>query len=272
MRRKASGNSLNSLKLKNRRDVLTVVRRTSPVSIADIAAKTSLSKVTVTKILDHYVREGLVMDVGKASSNDERGKPPTFFALNPKYGFYFVVKIDGYNMLATLTDLHGRIFASHTTLYDQRIDLQALIHCIADAFTMLVDRENLTVDKCLAAIAGLHGIIEPESGVCFLSPQFPQWGHDIPMRTMLERNLPGVPVLVDNWVHFYGRGEAAAMVEPLSRFIVITSEIEGLNGALMVDGKLYRGHDSLAGEVGHMIVDSSDAAEVCMCGGKGCFE
>lgn len=264
-------NPLNSLKLKNRREVLELLRHASPISIADLAAKTALSKVTVTKILDFYRTAGLVVTAGKAAS-DERGKPANFFALNPDHKFMFCVKIDGYNMLATLTNLGGRIFASHTTLYDQGIELEQLIRCIGEAFDMLVQRERLSPDDCLATVAGLHGVIDPETGVCFLSPQFPRWGQNIPMRDLLAGRLPAMSIHVDNWVHHYGRGEVTVMEKPVDRFLLISSEIEGINGALMLDGKLYRGHDCLSGEIGHMIVDAAHGAEVCQCGGRGCFE
>lgn len=267
-----SGNSLNSLKLKNRRDVLELIRHASPMSIAEIADRTSLSKVTATKILEHYIRSGLVVAAGKAQTGEERGKPPVMYALDPNHKFIYCVKMDGYNILATLTNLRGKVFASHTTLYDQRIELDQLIQSVGDAFAMLVQREGLDAADCLAAVAGLHGILDPESGVCFLSPQFPGWGRDIPMRDLLARHLPDMPIYVDNWVHYFGRGEASAMAEPVGRFFLISSEIEGINGALMVDGKLYRGHGCLSGEIGHMILDTTPGAEVCQCGGKGCFE
>lgn len=265
-------NSLNGLKRNNRREVLDLVRRSSPISIADIAGRTSLSKVTVTKILDHYRRMGLIA-VSKAGAGEERGKRPQIFAVNPNYKFLFCVKMDGYSMLATLTDIQGKVFASHTALYDKRIELPQLIRGIADAFHMLVEREGRAVENCLAIVAGLHGVIDPESGVCFLSPQFIGWGKNIPLRDMLAAVLPpGVRIYVDNWGHYYGRGEATLVPPGVRRFMLITTEKEGVNGAFMEDGKYQRGLNCLASEIGHMIVDTSSAAEICQCGGKGCLE
>lgn len=273
MKKEQNGSALNSLKRKNQREVLALVRHFSPISIAEIAEKTALSKVTITKIMTHYRKTGLVITTSKVTPNEERGKPPNMFALNPDYKFIFSVKIDSYNMLATLTDLRGRIFASHTALYDHGIDLHQLFECIGDAFHMLVQRENRKAADCLAVAAGLHGIIDPDTGVCYMTSQFPHWGNDIPMRDMLGRHLPpGIPIHLDNWTHYFGRGEVAAMAEPVDRFVLLTSEIEGLNGAVMADGKVFRGHDCLSGEIGHMIVDSGPEAEVCKCGGTGCFE
>lgn len=271
-RQDAGTNSLNTLKRKNRREVLELVRFASPISIADIAARTTLSKVTITKILDHYRDMGLV-DAAKADAGEERGKRPQIFTVNPSYRYMYCVIIDGYTMLATLADVTGKIFASHTAIYDQRIELAQMIKSVADAFHMLVQREGRKVEQCLALVAGLHGIIDPDSGVCFLSPQFPGWGKDIPLKNMLKDLLPpGIPIHLDNGVHFYGRGEVSIAPASVTRLMSISSEIEGINGALMVDGKLYRGHNCLAGEIGHMIVDTNPDAEICQCGGKGCFE
>lgn len=263
--------SLKTLKMKNRREVLELVRRASPISIADISEQTSLSKATVTNILEHYRKMGLVA-AEKAGAGEERGKRPQIFTINPDYKYLFCAKVDGYFILATLTDIRGKVFSSHTSYYDKRLELPQMIQSVSDVFRTLIEREGKDAKDCLAIVAGLPGIIDPETGVCFLSPQFLSWGKNINLKKMLADTVPeNIPVYIDNWVHYYGRGEAT--VAPERRFMLIsTVVVEGVNGAFMVDGKYHRGPNCLASELGHLIVDTTPEAEVCLCGGKGCFE
>jgi glucokinase len=44
----------------------------------------------------------------------------------------------------------------------------------------------------------------------------------------------------------------------------------GVGGGIIIDGKIYRGSNYSAGEIGHVIVDKN--GPVCGCGNKGCFE
>jgi glucokinase len=63
--------------------------------------------------------------------------------------------------------------------------------------------------------------------------------------------------------YFYGAGQGAkAMV-----YITIST---GIGSGIIYEGKLLRGRDGLAGEIGHIPV--SDSGARCSCGGRGCLE
>ncbi len=268
-----SANSLNKLKRKNQHDVLEVLRCHSPASIAEISERTGLSKVTVTKSIGHYVNKGLVVAIGKGDSTEDGGKRPTIFAFNPNHRLVFSVKVDDSHLLAALTNLNGDIVASHTAIYTHGTPLDQIFGCLKDAFTLLLQRQKMDASQCLGVVVGWQGIIDPETGVCFTTPHFSEWGRDISLKKALSDLFPkDTPIYVDNWIRFHAYGEVTSMNPPVERFFVVSSEPEGVNGALVVDGQIYRGSGSLSGEVGHIIVDTSDNAEICLCGGKGCLE
>jgi glucokinase len=80
----------------------------------------------------------------------------------------------------------------------------------------------------------------------------------------------GVPAVMDNDANVGALGEAVygagAGCSPLFYMTIST----GIGGGLVVDGKVYRGADSWAGEVGHLTV-RPDGPE-CLCGARGCLE
>jgi len=80
----------------------------------------------------------------------------------------------------------------------------------------------------------------------------------------------GVPCLLDNDAnagalgeYHYGAGRGTQ-----SLFYVTLST--GIGGGLISGGKLLRGRDSLAGEIGHLVM--TDAGVTCSCGARGCLE
>jgi glucokinase len=106
-----------------------------------------------------------------------------------------------------------------------------------------------------------HGIVRELTNV-------PGW-NDVPLAAQLE-SATGLKSFVDNdanvmavgeLIHGAGRGH--------QRFVCLTLGT-GVGGAIVIDGKLYRGADGLAGEIGHMTVDLNGPE--CACGARGCLE
>jgi glucokinase len=80
----------------------------------------------------------------------------------------------------------------------------------------------------------------------------------------------GVPAIMDNDANVGALGEghygAGAGCNPLFYMTLST----GIGGGILHDGRVYRGANSYAGEVGHMAVRPD--GPVCLCGSRGCFE
>jgi glucokinase len=80
----------------------------------------------------------------------------------------------------------------------------------------------------------------------------------------------GVPAVMDNDANVGALGEgfhgAGRGHSPLFYMTLST----GIGGGILIDGKVLRGPDSYAGEIGHMnlVPDGPD----CLCGSRGCFE
>ncbi|MBM3795529.1 MAG: ROK family protein [Acidobacteria bacterium] len=82
--------------------------------------------------------------------------------------------------------------------------------------------------------------------------------------------LFGVPTVMDNDANAGALGEgrhgAGAGADPLFYMTLST----GIGGGIVINGDIYRGADSYAGELGHMQIDP-DGPD-CLCGHHGCLE
>jgi predicted NBD/HSP70 family sugar kinase len=92
---------------------------------------------------------------------------------------------------------------------------------------------------------------------------------DLPLRDLLERRYR-VPVHVLNdsqaaamGEYFFGTGHHA------ENLVVIKSE-EGLGAGIVLEGRLVRGDQFGAGEIGHLVF--GDDGRECRCGNAGCLE
>lgn len=80
----------------------------------------------------------------------------------------------------------------------------------------------------------------------------------------------GLPAIADNDVNAAAWGEFLHGAGRGSRQMLMVSVGTGIGGGLVLDGKLYRGANGFAAEIGHVVVDPNGPE--CGCGNRGCWE
>lgn len=121
----------------------------------------------------------------------------------------------------------------------------------------------------LAAVGvSFGGPVDFERGRVRLSHHVPGW-EDWPLRERLQTGF-GAPVSVDNDAntaalgeHRFGAGQGCASM----LYMTVST---GVGGGWVINGRVYRGADQMAGEIGHTVIDP--AGPICICGRHGCVE
>ncbi len=86
----------------------------------------------------------------------------------------------------------------------------------------------------------------------------------------IKKQFGGVKVVMTNDANAAAIGEMMyGGAKGMSDFVVVTLGT-GLGGGIVANGKLVYGHDSFAGELGHIIVEKG--GRLCGCGRRGCLE
>jgi glucokinase len=130
--------------------------------------------------------------------------------------------------------------------------------------------------KFLGVGVGVPGIVDVEAGVMRKAANLPGW-EDYPARAEIEERLRGCavfenepPVILENDARAAGLGEqwigAARGVANVALLTLGT----GIGGCIILDGKIWRGLNGLAGEFGHLTVEPDGIP--CGCGNRGCSE
>lgn len=94
-------------------------------------------------------------------------------------------------------------------------------------------------------------------------------GGKFPLRAVLEK-ATNLPVVVDSDANVASWAEARVGAAAGKRDIVLLTIGTGIGGGFIFDGKIYRGANGFAGEVGHLVV--KPFGEPCVCGNCGCWE
>jgi glucokinase len=121
------------------------------------------------------------------------------------------------------------------------------------------------IDRCGI---GFGGPVDFAARRVALSTHVGGW-QDFALPAWVEKEL-GLPAVMDNDANVGALGEAVYGAgrgfSPLFYMTLST----GIGGGLVVDGAVYRGADSYAGEIGHLTV--RPGGPECLCGSHGCLE
>ena len=116
-----------TLKRNNRKVILEYLRTSGETTVAEISADIGLSKTTVMKILDYYVKKKIVLPAGKGLSTDEGGKKPELFKFNGTYKYVLAIHIFPTEVFAAVTDLTLSIIRSRSLMNRENETAEALV-------------------------------------------------------------------------------------------------------------------------------------------------
>lgn len=156
-----------------------------------------------------------------------------------------------------------RQFPSYVQSSKMHLDL-----CI-EAFREELKEQGLTCEQIAGIGVTLPGVVDNEHGVLLYAP-FANW-KDVHVAEYLTEQLGIANVRCENDVNACAIGELKfGLGEKYTDFIWMTVST-GVGGAVVSGGKLNRGADGFAGELGHLKVEY-DHPEQCPCGQWGCLE
>jgi len=138
---------------------------------------------------------------------------------------------------------------------------------VAEVVKDLVKESGIGKDQVAAVCLGVPGSVNPFSGVIAMAPNLGL--KDFNIKEKLKKLLP-YEVLIENDVNlgalgvkYYGLGKDA-------KDMLVVFIGTGIGAGFIFDGKLFRGADYAAGEIGHIKVVKD--GPLCGCGNHGCFE
>ena len=262
--------SLETLRRLNRLRVIDALRDEGLISRAEIARRTGLSRSTVSSLVSELQADGLVIERPEpaAAHGDQGGRPPILLSFDASAGVAVGIDFDHHHVRVAVSDLSSRILAER----EQQLDTDHAAHEGLDAAAELVGEllAEAGVDEARVIGAGmcLPGPVHRPTGVVGSTAILPGWVGVAAADEMHERL--DLPILVDNDANLAALAEAAFGAGRDAKDLVYLMISSGIGAGLVLNGRLYRGAEGLAGELGHVLVDAD--GPVCRCGNRGCLE
>lgn len=240
------------LRVLNDRAALDLLFSEGPQTRAQLAAATSLSKVTASQMVERLESRGLIEVIGTRPGN--RGPNAQVYAVVGSYAHVVGIDVGPHSVVAACADLTGRIVGrSELETGDDapvRVVRQAVASAAADA--------GITVDQVNRVMMATPGIIDPTSNDIGFAWDLPTWHRGL--HEALEKDLAR-PIVIENDVNLAAVAEHRdGAAKGVDDFVYVWFS-RGLGLGVVLGGKLHRGATGGAGEIGYLPVPGGSLPE-----------
>ncbi|MBB1201905.1 ROK family protein [Enterobacteriaceae bacterium 89] len=246
----------------NRQTLLRLVWRHKRLSKSQFAQYTGLSIPAVSNILEELVADGRLSHSSENLSS--RGLNSGSYQIPPEGNFILCMNVTPTSIESQLCDAQLSASGEFERRAISAPTPQALLAEIEAIWLQNVKRWP---GKKLDLALGIHGQVDPTTGVSQTMPQAP-WRDKVEIKYLLEEKL-GVTVRLDNDCVMLALAEKWQNPGNREDFCVINVDY-GIGSSFVINGQIYRGNLYGSGQIGHTIVNPDGA--ICDCGRYGCLE
>ncbi len=181
----------------------------------------------------------------------------------------YVVSVDmgGTKMLASVLNTKKGIIAKEKKPTNVEAGTAVYIKELVELIKSVIVQAAIKPNQVIAVALGVPGSVNPVTGNIGLAPNLGL--KDFNIRKALQRKIK-YPVLIENDVNLAALGIKYFGVGKDGKNILVVSVGTGIGGGVIINNRIYRGSNFVAGEIGHIPVLKN--GPVCGCGRKGCFE
>ena len=246
----------------NRDLVLRTIFANDPISRAEIARVTHLTRTTVSDVVSGLIIEGLVDEVGRGESIG--GKSPILLSVIADSRYLIGLNLAQDRFIGAVVNLRGEIKETvEVEVHDD--NGEKALQLVYQILDQLIRKKH----KPLVGIGvGTPGLINTREGIV-LSAVNLEW-ENLPLGSLLQKKYK-IPVLVlnDSQATAIGEYVYGNKHKPDENLIVVNVKY-GIGAGILVNGQLFQGDGGGAGEIGHVVVQEN--GELCRCGKHGCLE
>lgn len=250
----------------NRSIVLDIIRRGGKVSRTDLAKRSTLTKPTVSAIVDDLIARGIVQEVGFGKTVATGGRRARLLEFNEASAAYLGLRFGVHNTTLAIADARGEVRAIRETPTIAG-DPRATVRSALGLLDGTLEQAGLPRSRLESVGVTVPGMIDTRSGTVAFAPNL-GWT-DVPIKSLLQQALE-LPVVVHNVTNAGAIAEGRVGAAKGARSYVWVYVGHGLGAGIVIDGQLFSGTKGFSGEIGHCPI--VEDGPLCSCGLRGCLE
>ncbi|MBK9713724.1 MAG: ROK family protein [Kouleothrix sp.] len=170
-------------------------------------------------------------------------------------GYILGMDIGSYGLRSGLIDLHSHTYHS-AHRESSAPTAEGLLSDSIELARDLLAKHGVSHDRLVRIGVGFAGPVDARRGVVILSHRVPGW-EQFPLQDRIQDEF-GAVTLVDNDANLIALAEATFGIGRDVHDLVYLHLSSGVGGGLVLNGRLYHGATTTAGEVGHAVIGPVD--------------
>jgi len=250
-----------ALRNANQRRVLEMLKASGELTQAQIARDTGLAPATVSNIVRDLTAAGVLDDSGA-------GQRRKAVRLARAAGIVVGIDFGHRHVTVAIADMAHEILGERRHTLGPSVSARDALKRASTLLEEAMDEVGAQMSEVVGIGMGLPAPIDSRTGEVGAVSILPGWV-GVPATQLASEHF-GQRVEVDNDAnlgvlaeHMWGAGQGCDNLA----FLKLA---DGVGAGLFIDGRLYRGRNGTAGEIGHTTFD--EFGEVCRCGNRGCLE
>ncbi len=245
----------------------------APLTRAELARRSGLTKATVSSLVDTLVQAGILAELPEATTplRSGLGRRGQLLELAPACPVALGLEVGVAHLAGVVVDLGGRVVAARRVNEDNRSrSPNGVVAALAELAGELLAGEASARRRVLGAGVAVPGVVTA-TGVVGFAPNLVRL-EQVAITSLLEAELASLT----NLVRVDNEANLAALAEHwwrpgavLEDFLLVSGGI-GVGAGIVLPGQLFGGASGSAGELGHVCVATEGPG--CGCGARGCLE
>ncbi len=243
-------------------EILKVIKERKMISRLELAEIFDLTPARISKIIKSLLDKQIILEKNIGVSTG--GRPPVILTINEKiFGDVLGLNLAPKNIFLSVGQVNGEI-RKRKKYSLEKIQDEDILNFIEKLIA-----NTLSAEKKIGVITVIiTGFVNKEKGISIMSPHY-KW-RNLNIVKHLEEKF-NIPVLLEHDVRAMALTEQQIGECRGVEDFVIFNISEGIGTCACIDGNVYRGFNSMAGEMGHIVINTSSIRK-CSCGKRGCLE
>ena len=247
--------------------IMRALRRQGRISRSEVSNITGWSKAKASQEIRSLVDKGYLVEMGQGAS--QGGRKPRLLRINDQLGYIAGIDIGATSLDIALADVTGLVLQRCSEPTDVKLSPDTVLGRCTELLLEVLQAQRAAADQILGIGIGVPGPVDFARGVLVAPPLMPEW-ENFPIRDFFKQTFSSSFVVVDNDVNIMALGEQRAGDGAGIDHFIFVKIGTGIGAGIISNGKIHRGSDGCAGDIGHICVDKE--GPLCSCGNKGCLE
>lgn len=250
----------NDIKDQNRKIIFDILLQEPQLARVEISERTTMSLVTVSKIIEHFEQIGLVKANGESrEGSGGMGRKRVLYSFNPDSFMTIGIQIIGEKISAVLLNLYSEVVDQYEAPAEASFFEEEIKDIICDAVEALQKKAKKMQAHIIGMGVAVDGAINENKKTIRLRSSRNEEQDFLYEEILCSlKQYTDLPIILENDVN----ASAVAEFGYLDRSgqgphdLLFISLGEGVGAGLVLDKKLHRGHNAGVGELEYMCFDT----------------